>query len=412
MERKVNLVKWKAIGLLGITILMLCSCGGESLQRGDSGAREGTASSGAAGRLTEGRVQDETDLDIGEHHYEWIRYCRDGEGIRILGLRTKEDILVIPAEFRGYPVRSIGGSDEEMDPAGVLDEDHIVYSYMKKLLPWNLGSKNRLKKIIVSEGIRKIVGTGFAWVMADQVVLPESLAYIDEFSFIHSRVGKVVVQSKTARLESLAFSSSHMKEIEFPDDFQGEIGLECFVQSSLETFKWPAIELKRGIFSYHIFGDCKNLKEITFLENQKKIEISDNEFINCPKLTSLTFPATTGEVRYGHGPYADNYKEGGVETLVFLGKDTKLKCCDDEGREIPGYIPTGKIIAPKGSKAIQFAKKAKKASYLAPDVSGAATENENGDDECYAPLDNYMREAGEKAYKGKIKLVPVEYEER
>ena len=298
MEKKVNLVKWKAIGMIGITILMLCSCGGGPQQRGDSGAGEGTASSGAAaGRLTEGKVQEETDLDIGERHYEWIRYCREGEGIRILGLRTKEDILVIPAEFRGYPVRSIGGSDEEMDPAGVLDEDHIVYSYMKKLLPWNRGSKNRLKKIIVSEGIRKIVGTGFAWVMADEVVLPESLAYIDEFSFTDSRVGKVVVQSKTARLENRAFSFSHMKEIQLPDDFQGEIGVECFLQSSLETFKWPAIEMKRGIFSYNIFGNCKNLKEITFLENQKKIEISDNEFINCPKLKSLTFPATTGEVR-------------------------------------------------------------------------------------------------------------------
>ncbi len=298
MEKKVNLVKWKAIGMIGITILMFCSCGDGPQQRGDSGAREGTASSGtAAGRLTEGKVQEETDLDIGERHYEWIRYCQDGEGIRILGLRTKEDILVIPAEFRGHPVHSIGGSDEEMDPAGVLAEDGIVYSYMKKLLPWNRDSKNRLKKIIVAEGIRKIVGTGFAWVMADEVVLPESLAYIDEFSFYNCRVRKVAVQSKTARLESWAFRFSHMKEIELPDDFQGEIGVECFSQSSIETFKWPAIEMKRGIFSYHIFGDCKNLKEITFLENQKKIEISDNEFINCPKLKSLTFPATTGEVR-------------------------------------------------------------------------------------------------------------------
>ena len=120
MEKKVNKVRWKAIGMIGIMILMLCSCGGEPQQRGDSGAREGTASSGAAGRLTEGRVQDETDLDIGERHDEWIRYCREGEGIRILGLRTKEDILVIPAEFRGYPVRSIGGSDEEMDPSCVF----------------------------------------------------------------------------------------------------------------------------------------------------------------------------------------------------------------------------------------------------------------------------------------------------
>ncbi len=404
MELKVNQIKWNAICLMAAMVLMLCSCGGTQEQSGSRGTGAVT------GRLAEGKIMEETGLDIGERHYEWIRYCRDGEGIRILGLRTKDDTLIVPAEFRGYPVCGIGGTGEEMDPKGTYylnSEDGITYSDMKKLLPWNLDSEQRLKKIIVSEGIRKIVGAGFAWVMADQVDLPESLTLIDEFSFTHSRVGKVVLKSKTASLGCGAFWGSKLKEIVLPDDFQGEIDLECFWQSSIETFQWPAIKMK-----YYIFGNCKKLKEITFPENQKKIEISDNEFIDCPKLKKLIFPASTGEVRYGHGPYADNYKEGGVETLVFLGKDTKLVCCDDEGREIPSYIPAGKIIAPKGSKAIRFAKKAKKASYLAPDVSGAATENENGDDECYQPLDNYMKAAGEKAYKGKIKLVPVEYEER
>ena len=422
MEKKVNRVRWNVICMIAVTVLILCSCGSGSEQSGDRVAgAEAVSSSAVTDKLTEGKVMEETDLDIEGRHYEWIRYCREGEDIRVLGLRTKEDTLVVPAEFRGYPVRKIGGTQEEMCPEEMRQEmphDDVwkeaawTRDMMERTPLWNLDDQHRLEKIIVSEGVTDIEGDGFGRVLADEVILPESLKFIEDFGYYSSRVGKVVLKSKTAKLEGAAFSYVNMKEIKLPDDFQGEIGVDCFAGSSIETFQWPAIEMKHGIFSYPILGHCKNLKEVIFKENQKKITISDNEFIDCPKLKTLTFPATTGEVQYGHGPYADNYKEGGVETLVFLGKDTKLKCCNDEGKEILGYIPTGKIIAPKGSEAIRFAKKAKKAAYLSPDVSGAATENENGDDECYQPLSNYMRAAGEEGFKDKIKLVPVEYGER
>ena len=59
---------------------------------------------------------------------------------------------------------------------------------------------------------------------------------------------------------------------------------------------------------------------------------------------------------------------GGVETLVFLGKNTKIKwiATSLEERVIPNFITAGKIIAPKGSAAIDFAKKAKKYEYFSP----------------------------------------------
>ena len=75
MGKKVNLIKWNIICMIAATVLILCSCGGtqeQSRVRGTGAAAESPGT--VTDKLTEGKVMQETDLDIGEKHYEWIRY--------------------------------------------------------------------------------------------------------------------------------------------------------------------------------------------------------------------------------------------------------------------------------------------------------------------------------------------------
>lgn len=112
----------------------------------------------------------------------------------------------------------------------------------------------------------------------------------------------------------------------------------------------------------YFFQNCKNLEEINFSANQKELIIPQCVFTGCRSLKSLTFPASVQSVTILPSLYADDQKEEGVETLIFLGKNTRLHCINDNDEEIPDYIPAGKIVAPKDSLAIHKAKNSKKIS--------------------------------------------------
>lgn len=99
--------------------------------------------------------------------------------------------------------------------------------------------------------------------------------------------------------------------------------------------------------------------------------------------------------------YADDTKGKGVPTLVFKGKNTKLICVDSStDKKIKGYIPVGKIVAPKGSRAIRTAKVSKKIASFTEQGKKRIAEGEFIND--YP--DFYE-------WKDLVNLVPVEYEE-
>ena len=99
--------------------------------------------------------------------------------------------------------------------------------------------------------------------------------------------------------------------------------------------------------------------------------------------------------------YADDTKGNGVPTLVFKGKSTELVCEDSStGKKITGYIPAGKIVAPKGSRAIRAAKKSKKIASFTERGKKLIAEGEFINDH----PDFYER-------KDLVNLVPMEYEE-
>lgn len=190
---------------------------------------------------------------------------------------------------------------------------------------------------------------------------------IEDSSFYEAKIKKVLVRSNQVNLGANAFQKSTLKQIYFPDDFSGEIDSDCFNGSNLKEFRWPSYgKQKVDDMGASVFEGCKKLKKITFPENQECIIIPKHSFFWCKKLKKLEFPASTKKVVYEATHYADNYKYG-VSTLIFKGKNTKLKGGDIRDVNLLTEVPDGlslitvkKIIAPKDSKAIEFAKKAVK----------------------------------------------------
>ena len=357
--------------LYGICILMLvflCSCGVNSLQKPQERVRKETKVTLRPTEIPEEtevpeptaepyEVIEKRNIKIKGRCYKYAAYAKTVSGkITLKSLKTEEDELYIPSEIEGNPVVMLGWPEET---SGYQWPD-------ENKLGWNLGKNKRcLKRVIIGEGIEKIEDLG--GVVADEVIIPKSMKDIGTGAFSGGKIKKVLVRSSQVNFGFNAFSNSTLEQIHFPDDFSGRIDSLCFNGSNLKEFRWPAYgKQKLGDMGNSIFEGCKKLKKITFPENQERIIIPKHSFFWCKKLKKLEFPASTKKVVYEATHYADNYKYG-VSTLIFKGKNTKLKGGDIRDVNLLTEVPVGlslitvkKIIAPKDSKAIEFAKKAVK----------------------------------------------------
>lgn len=100
-------------------------------------------------------------------------------------------------------------------------------------------------------------------------------------------------------------------------------------------------------------------------------------------------------------------KEEGAKILHFLGEETELAGCPyARGDGEYEFITVGKIIAPKGAKAIQYARKAKRIRKLSPKIRRQIKQGMS-EDVC-GLLFNYS----DKEYEKDIQLDMVEYVEK
>lgn len=88
-----------------------------------------------------------------------------------------------------------------------------------------------------------------------------------------------------------------------------------------------------------------------------------------PQMGNAVFAVSTGKVKYASQPYADDFPEGGIETLRFLGMETELDTCSYVRSLDERYLVTaGRIIAPRGSKVIEYAKKSMKMKSIEKEI--------------------------------------------
>ena len=333
-------------------------------------------------------------VTIQGREYSYIKYAYDAGQIRIICLWSDEDELVFPSEIDSKKVYLIGG---------YLTENEVP----EKVSAWQQEKSKRYKRIVIPEGVGRIVDFSFQGVKADIIEFPVSMYDTGNYGFAYSKVNKVIVKNPEMRISQGAFVSSTISNIELPESYAGEIADESFQNSKLESFVWP---LQRNMsmprVGRAVFADCKYLKEVRFPENQPLIDIPEYSFIGCTALKELVFPASTGKVNYASQPYADDFTEGGVETLRFLGIETELDACSYvRSLDEKHLVTAGRIIGSKGSKVIEYAKRSMKMKSIAKeireDVSGYV-----GDENC-PTIYNFS----DPEYESKVKFIPIEYEE-
>lgn len=222
-----------------------------------------------------------------------------------------------------------------------------------------------------------------------------------------THIKEVTVKSKEISIGRGAFSGSTLRKIQFRKGYKGYIAEEAFDRTQIETFDWPdyndAVENGEVSLDYDerlfpTFNRCKKLKEIRFPENQKLICIDNRALVGCSKLKKLVFPASTKKVVYCDNFYANNYKKSPGE-LIFLGKNTELqpgsksyylKKRHDKNKN--WIISTGKIIAPRNSKAIEKAKNVWKIKKLTcGQMDKLDGEYENDDENDAGAPDEFIR---------------------
>ena len=327
----------------------------------------------------------EENVKIDGHKYDLVSYCLNRHGnIKILKLKTSEDELIVPAQIEGYPVAILGGGETEEGECSA----------------WLTDSTQVLDKIVVPEGVKLILEAAFKEVAAKEVILPSSLEKLGNRSFKNANITEVLIKGRKTILGAGAFENSTLEKVEFPNGFSGEIERECFKGSNIETFHWPDYQQEENIekkIEEMIFFDCKKLRKIIFPENQEHIYIGRDVLLYCGPLEAMEFPASTKKVTLEHNPCADNFRRG-AGTLIFKGKDTELVGCLYEGGEDYNFITASKIVAPKNSKAIEFAKKAKKISYMADWIKDDIKRRD--------PQYNYS-----EGFESSIKLALIEWEE-
>ena len=128
------------------------------------------------------------------------------------------------------------------------------------------------------------------------------------------------------------------------------------------------------------------------------VKFAYSSFSGCSKLKKLVFPASTKKVVYCDNFYANNYKKSPGE-LIFLGKNTELqpgsksyylKKRHDKNKN--WIISTGKIIAPRNSKAIEKAKNVWKIKKLTcGQMDKLDGEYENDDENDAGAPDEFIR---------------------
>ena len=342
-------------------------------------------------------IEDE-DVEIEGRKYSYIKYAVIGSKIRIISLWSEDEELIIPSAIDSKKVSFLGGTESEMPKR--LSEDG------SDKLAWQKDETKKYKKIVIPEGVERIYDFGFRGVKAESIELPVTMYDTGKRSFIRSEVDTVIVKNKKMQISEQAFAYSTIKEIQLPSDYEGKLKTQCFEYSGLEKFNWPSGSCEDNI-GLATFSFCKNLKMVIFPENQDLIYIRDFTFVGCTSLEELAFPASTKKVKYLSHPYADNYTKGGVKTLRFLGADTELDGCPyARGESEHEFITVGKIIAPTGAKAHEYAKKAFKIKSLSKKLRKESSKQISADS--MPMLFNYS----EIQYEKDVTLTEVEYEER
>ncbi len=228
-----------------------------------------------------------------------------------------EPCLVIPAEFEGIPVSSIG--------ANVFCNCMYV------------------EKVLIPEGICEIHDGAFnGCKKLNEVNLPSTLKYLGKEVFQECALQSVTVPPLVTSLEDRSFCNcTHLKQVKVSDNITF-IGESCFSGTALQTFQFPKhlkIIGRRAFLRTKLveviipgsvremglsaFYGCRYLTRVIIQEGLKKIDAE--AFSNCEALREVTIPKSIVSIEddsFGK----KYYKNGDIYNLVVEPLDIVMYC--------------------------------------------------------------------------------------
>jgi len=297
---------------------------------------------------------------------------------------------------------------EDGELAGVeydLDEKELTIPYdvpalffSPNLLYTTTALPESVKKIIITEDVRKIGNSAFEKTMLTEAVLGGSIEYIGESSFAYTRLKSITIPEKVVRIENRTFSGctrleevmipgkiesigdkafyycKRLEKIDIPDSVSF-IGKEAF--GNCERLK--AVKIPEGVTRLfeEVFYNCRDLEEVLLPDSLT--EIADRAFFGCDYLKRIRIPAGVRSIGREAFCGCENISELVLhDGMTALEAGTFKGCLCLERISIPASVtwiadnafdekltdylaaprlanPELTIIAPKGSYAIKYA---------------------------------------------------------
>lgn len=307
------------------------------------------------------------DIDLEGYHYEYIHFKVSNYGtadacVRILSLWTEDEDIHIPSEIEGMKVTELCGNADEYNASKYCTEENYN-------LPWSTSKNKKYNSMEIPATVKRIVYEGFWNLRIKKLVIPKNVEYFGGDNYVQ----EVVIKGKNTEIGVGAFYNGHLRKITFPKGYQGKIGDGALSNCRLEEFKWPYTEYNKKKIGEGILEECKRLKKVTFDKNVKNVYIPKYCFYDCINLHKIEFPKTVKSVIYDFTVHSDNAPES-VSTLVFKGKNTKLSGAISPHKKISStlfkknqkILTVTKVIAPRNSKAMAYAKKAYRIKWIKP----------------------------------------------
>ena len=147
----------------------------------------------------------------------------------------------------------------------------------------------------------------------DSLVLPDTLREIEKSAFEGCRVREIIVPESVKYVDSLAFRNSDLEKIVFSG---GQCQLKNALFSGCHRLKEVVINSDVACISDSMFKDCSSLERIQLPGKIKQIE--NDAFRNCKNLRIINLPSDIEII--GSGAFMNS----GIEELVLPDNITDI----------------------------------------------------------------------------------------
>lgn len=220
--------------------------------------------------------------------------------VTITGYHGNRQKVEIPSEIEDCPVTAI--AENAFSPnASTL----IPYAFTKKDTSGELKKLNGNKmmvKVIVPDSVTYIGAGAFADCSnLSEIHLPKNLSSINEYTFYRCRsLEHIVLPDSVESIGLWAFVATALSEIVIPDSvmYIGDKAFSSCKQLKSVTFPNHPVQMGNRVFSYALAPD-------KIPEWMTKI---GNTFESCHGLTTLTVPASEGNIAKGAFLGCDNLR--------------------------------------------------------------------------------------------------------